>query len=42
MLERRRIDRSGVLTVTVVVGGYRALPESLTALTRRANSVKVL
>jgi hypothetical protein len=29
MLERRRIDRSGVLTVTVVVGGYRALPESL-------------
>ena len=42
MLERRkRADRCSVVTVTVVVGGYRLLPESLTALIRIANSVRV-
>jgi hypothetical protein len=30
------------VTVTVVVDGYRMLTESLTAITRRANSSKVL
>jgi hypothetical protein len=30
-----------VVTVTVVGGGYRLLPESLTALIRMANSTKV-
>jgi hypothetical protein len=41
-LERgRRADAAGVVTVTVV-GGYRALSESLPAITRRANSTKVL
>jgi hypothetical protein len=31
-----------VLTVTGVVDGYRILPESLMAINRRANSVKIL
>jgi hypothetical protein len=30
------------VTGTVVMGGYRALPECLTTITRRANSAKVL
>jgi uncharacterized protein YlaI len=38
----RRVDRSVVMTVTVVVCGYRALPEPLTAITRTAKSAKRL
>jgi hypothetical protein len=30
-----------VVTVTVVVGGYRALPETPTAIIRVANSAKI-
>jgi hypothetical protein len=30
-----------VVTVTVVAGGYRAVPESFTAITRLANSANV-
>jgi hypothetical protein len=41
-LEWRKVDRSGVMTVTVVVGGYRALPEPLAAITRIAKSAKLL
>jgi hypothetical protein len=40
--QRRRADASGVASVTVVVGGYRPPPETLTAITHRANSAKVL
>jgi hypothetical protein len=40
--QRRKADASGVATVTVVVGGYRALPKSIIAITRRANSAKLL
>jgi hypothetical protein len=35
-------DAPGVVTVTVLGGGYRALVESLTVITRRANSAKEL
>jgi len=31
-----------VVTVTMVVGGYHALPESFTAIIRKANSAKEL
>jgi len=42
MLERRkRADRCSVVTVTVVVGGYPALPDSLAVITRLANSANV-
>jgi hypothetical protein len=37
-----KADASGVVTVTVLGGGYRALLESLTVITRRANSAKEL
>jgi hypothetical protein len=39
---RRRGEPSGVVTVTMVVGGYHALPESFTAIIRKANSAKEL
>jgi hypothetical protein len=43
MLEwMRQVDRSVVMTVTVVVCGYRALPEPLAAITRIAKSAKLL
>jgi hypothetical protein len=35
---RRRAEASGVVTVTVVAGGYRAPPESLTVIARTANA----
>jgi hypothetical protein len=42
MLERRkRADRCSVVTVTVVVGGYRLLLKSLAAIIRIANSARV-
>jgi hypothetical protein len=40
-LARRRADRGDRVTVTVV-GGYRALPESLTAITLMANPMNGL
>jgi hypothetical protein len=41
--ERRRSEKaSGVVTVMMVVGGYHALPESLMAIIRKANSAKEL
>jgi hypothetical protein len=43
MLEwRKRADRCSVVTVTVVVDGYRALPASPTAITRIAKPAKAL
>src|SRR5262245_587754 len=40
--QRRRADASGAASITVVVGGYRPPPETLTAITHRANSAKDL
>jgi hypothetical protein len=39
---RRSAGATGVGTVTVVVGGYRAVPASFTPLTRRAKSATAL
>jgi hypothetical protein len=39
---RRRGEASGVVTVTMVVSGYRAPPGSLMAIIRKANSAKEL
>jgi hypothetical protein len=36
-----KAEALGVVAVTVVVGGYRALPASLAAIIRLANSAKV-
>jgi hypothetical protein len=41
-LERRRRAARGDWVTGTVVGGYRALPESLIAITLMANPMKVL
>jgi hypothetical protein len=38
---RRRVEASGVVTVTAVGGGYRALHESLMVIIRLANSANL-
>jgi hypothetical protein len=43
MLERmRRADREGVITITVVMGSYRPLPEPTEVMSRAAKATKEL